>query len=186
MPRERKQRGPKHAEKRKLEKEDEEKKYLENQERDVLFYDRPKNPFGLLTREDEKFFGEVAEEFKKNEWDDQDAKEAFLRNVFVEMRGKELRVATSYVGRFLEMLLAQCSRSELQKLMTVFKGHSVELARHRFGSYVLEKIIGHVGVWISRDIEGTVVKEEEETERLESIDQLFTEMVEVCRFHVQC
>lgn len=186
MPRERKQRGHKHAEKRKLEKEQEEKQYLENQERETLFYDRPKNPFGFLSREDEKFFGEVADEFKKNEWDDQDAKEAFMRNVFVEMKGKELKVATSFVGRFLEMLLAQCPRSEVQKLMTVFKGHIVELARHRFGSYVLEKIVGHVGVWALKDIEGTLVKEEEETERLESIDQLFTELVEVLWFHIQC
>ena len=180
MPRERKQRGHKHAEKRKLEKEQEEKKYLENQERENLFYDRPKNPFGLLTREDEKFFSEVAQEFKKNEWDDQDAKEAFVRNVFVEMRGKELKIATSYVGRFLEMLLARCSRSEIRRLMIVFKGHVLELARHRFGSYVLEKVVGHVGLWASTDVEGTVVKEEEETERLESIDQLFSEIVEVC------
>lgn len=186
MPRERKQRGHKHAEKRRYEKEEEEKKYLENQERDTLFYDRPKNPFGLLTREDEKFFGEVAEEFKKNEWDDQDAREAFVRNVFVEMRGKELKVATSYVGRFLERLLVQCPRGEVQKLMTVFKGHNVELARHRFGSYVLEKIAGHVGVWTSKDIEGTMVKEEEENERLESIEQLFSEMVEVCQSQYHC
>ena len=111
MPRERKQRGHRHAGKRKLEREEEEKKYIQSQERDVLFYDRPKNPFGLLTREDEKFFFEVYDEFKKNEWDDEDAKEAFMRNVFVEMRGKELKVATSQVGKFLEMLFVQCPRS---------------------------------------------------------------------------
>ena len=186
MPRERKQRGHKHAEKRRLEKEQEEQKYLENQEREALFYHRPKNPFGLLTRADEKFFNEVAEEFKKNEWHDQDAKDAFMRNVFVEMKGKELKIATSYVGRFLEMLLAECPRTEVRKLMTVFKGHVLELARHRFGSYVLEKIAGHVGVWASKDIEGTVVKEDEETEPLESLDALFLEMVEVCRVHVCC
>ena len=179
MPRERKQRGHKHAEKRKLERDEEEKKYIQSQERDVLFYDRPKNPFGLLTREDEKFFFEVYDEFKKNEWDDEDAKEAFMRNVFVEMRGKELKVATSQVGKFLEMLLVQCPRSEIQRIMTVFKGHTRELARHRFGSFALEKIAGHVGVWISKDIEGTAVEEEPEEEQFESFEKLFMDMMEV-------
>src|SRR5436190_374817 len=111
MPRERKQRGRRQAEERKTEREEEEKKYLESQERAVLFHDRPKNPFGLLTRADEKFFFEVYDEFKKNEWDDEDAKEAFMRNVFTEMKGKELKVATSQVGKFLELLLAQSPQS---------------------------------------------------------------------------
>jgi nucleolar protein 9 len=179
MPRERKQRGAKHAEKRKLEREEQEKKYLEAQERDVIFYDRPKNPFGYLTREDEKFFGEVYDEFKRNEWDDDDAKEAFIQNVFVEMRGKELKVATSEVGRFLEQLLAECPRAELQRIMTAFKGHTVELARHRFGSYALEKIAGHVGVFISKDIEGSSSVEEKRDNTLESLETLFIAMLEV-------
>ena len=179
MPRERKQRGHKHAEKRKLEREEEEKRYIQSQERDILFYERPKNPFGLLTREDEKFFHEVYDEFKKDEWDDEDAKEAFMRNVFVEMRGKELKVATSQVGKFLEMLLVQCPRSEIQRIMTVFKGHARELARHRFGSFALEKIAGHAGVSISRDIEGTSFEEEQQEEPFESFEKLFADIVEV-------
>jgi hypothetical protein len=177
MPRERKQRGHRHAEKRKVEREEEEQKYIESQERDVLFYDRPKNPFGLLTREDEKFFFEVYDEFKKNQWDDADAKEAFVANVFAEMKGKELKVATSQVGRFFEMLLAQSPRSELQRIMEIFQGHTVELAKHRFGSYALEKIAGHAGVWILQ-VDGGVEQEEGETQ-LDTIDKLFENMVGV-------
>jgi hypothetical protein len=182
MPRERKQRGHKHAEKRKLEREEEERKYLESQERDVLFYDRPKNPFGLLTRADETFFFEVYDEFKKDQWDDEDAKEAFIQNVLVEMKGKELKIATSQVGKFLEILLAQCPKSEVQRIMTVFKGHARELARHRFGSYALEKVSGNFGVWISREIEGTVAEESELDEQLEPLDKLFIGFVEVRSF----
>jgi nucleolar protein 9 len=185
MPRERKQRGRKNAEKRKIEREEEERNYLAAQERDVLFYNRPKNPFGLLTREDEKFFQEVHEEFKKDEWDDEDAKEVFIRNVFAEMRGKELKVATSEVGRFLEQLLGQSPRSELQHIMTVFKGHIVELARHRFGSYALEKTAGHAGVWISKEIEGNVMEEETE-EHFEPLEKLFTEIIEVNNSPILC
>ena len=183
MPRERKQRGHRHAEKRKLEREEEERKYLESQERGVLFYDRPKNPFGLLTREDEKFFYEVYEEFKKDQWDDEDAKEAFIQNVFVEMKGKELKVATSQVGRFLELLLAQSSKTEIQRLMIVFKGHALELSRHRFGSYTLEKVAGQAGIWVSRDIEGTAT-DEESGERMPSLENLFVDFVEVIHFHL--
>ena len=177
MPRERKQRGHRHAEKRKVEREEEEQKYIESQERDVLFYDRPKNPFGLLTREDEKFFFEVYDEFKKNQWDDADAKEAFVANVFAEMKGEELKVATSQVGRFFEMLLAQSPRSELQRIMEIFQGHTVELAKHRFGSYALEKIAGHAGVWILQ-LDMGVEQEEGETQ-LDTIDKLFENMVGV-------
>ena len=185
MPRERKQRGHKHAEKRKLEREEQEKQYLAAQERDILFYDRPKNPFGFLTREDERFFHEVYEEFKKNEWDDEDAKEAFMQNVFVEMRGKELKIATSSVGRFLEMLLDVSPRREVQRIMTVFKGHAIELARHRFGSFALEKIAGHVGLLIANKIEGSLVEEEEtQGEDTESREKLFTDMVEVLPYAV--
>jgi hypothetical protein len=178
MPRERKQRGHRHAEKRKFEREEEEQKYIESQERDILFNDRPKNPFGLLTHEDEKFFFEVYDEFKKDQWDDADAKEAFVANVFVEMKGKELKVATSQVGRFFEMLLAQSPRSELQRIMEIFQGHTVELAKHRFGSYALEKIAGHAGVWISKELDGTLEGEEGEVQ-LESVEKLFENMVGV-------
>jgi len=178
MPRERKQRGHRHAERRRLEREEEEKKYLAAQERDVLFYDRPKNPFGLLTREDEKFFNEVFDEFKKNKWDDEEAKEAFMKNVFSEMKGKELKIATSPVGRFLELLLAQCPKSEIQRILIVFKGHAVELAKHRLGSFALEKLAGHVGIWVSRDYEGTAL-DDGEGEDMESIEKLFVGMVEV-------
>jgi hypothetical protein len=177
MPRERKQRGHRHAEKRKLEREEEEKQYVANQERDVLFYDRPKNPFGLLTPEEEKYFFEVYDEFKKDEWDDEDAKEAFMQNVFAEMKGKELKVATSQLGKFFEMLLARCPRSELVRIMEVFKGHTVELARHRFGSYALEKVAGHAGVWISKEIDGTLGFETQQPSS--SLLELFVGMVEV-------
>jgi hypothetical protein len=177
MPRERKQRGHRHAEKRKLEREDEEKQFLEAQERDVLFYDRPKNPFGMLTREDEKFFFEVYDEFKKDQWDDEDSQEAFMKNVFLEMKGKELRVATSQLGRFFEMLLARCPRGEFGRILMVFKGHVKVLAQHRFGSFALEKIAGHAGIWISREMEGTV--EDNEGVEFETIEKLFVDMVEV-------
>jgi nucleolar protein 9 len=180
MPRERKQRGHRHAEKRKVEREEVEQKYIESQERDVLFYDRPKNPFGLLTREDEKFFFEVYDEFKKNQWDDADAKETFVANVFVEMKGKELKVATSQVGRFFEMLLGQSPRSELQRIMEIFQGHTVELAKHRFGSYALEKIAGHAGVWILQL--DRAVEQEEVGGQLDTIDKLFENMVGVFSF----
>jgi hypothetical protein len=178
MPRERKQRGHRHAEKRKLEREDEEKQYLEIQERDVLFYDRPMNPFGMLTREDEKFFFEVYDEFKKDQWEDEDAHEAFMSNVFLEMKGKELKVATSQLGRFFEMLLARCPRREFGRIMMVFKGHTKELARHRFGSYALEKITGHAGVWISKELDGTLADEGDQ-DLSESIEKLLVDMVEV-------
>ena len=184
MPRERKQRGHRHAEKRKVEREDEEKQYIEAQERDVLFYDRPKNPFGLLTREDEKFFFEVYDEFKKDQWDNEDAQEAFMQNVFMEMKGKELRVATSQLGRFFEMLLARCPRKEVGRIMLVFQSHGKELAQHRFGSYALEKIAGHAGVWTSKELDGTL-EDEEGVESIESIEKLFVNMVEV-KFRDYC
>lgn len=183
MPRERKQRGHRHAEKRKLDREEEEQKYLESQERDRLFYDRPKNPFGFLTREEEKYFFEVYDEFKKDQWDDEDSKEAFVQNVLAEMKGKELKVATSQVGRFFEMLLARSSRSDMQRIMGIFKGHSVELAKHRFGSFTLEKIAGHAGIWTSKEIEGNI-EDEDSAENMKSVGEMFLEMVEVSQ--LQC
>jgi nucleolar protein 9 len=179
MPRPKQQRGHRHAEKRKAERGEEERKYLASQERDSLFYSRPKNPFGLLTREDERFFSEVSSEFKKNEWLDDDAKEAFMNNVFLEMRGKELKIVTSHVGQFLEMLLAQCPKKELARIIMVFRGHMKELARHRLGSFALEKVAGYSGIWISRDIEKSGVKEEGDGEQIESLEILFGEIVEV-------
>jgi len=178
MPRERKQRGRKHAEQRRIHRLNEEAKFIESQERAGLFHDRPKNPFGLLTREDERFFSEVYDEFKKNEWPDEDAKEAFVNNVFAEIRGKELRVATSSVGQFLEMLLPLCPRGEIGRIMGVFNGHIVELSRHRFGSYVLERIAGYAGLRISEDLSGTSMKEEGDDTQPESLESLFVTMVQ--------
>jgi nucleolar protein 9 len=182
MPRERKQRGHKHAEKRRTDRLDQEKKFIESQERASLFHDRPKNPFGLLTREDERFFGEVYDEFKKNEWPDEDAKEAFVNNVLVEMKGKELRVATSQVGQFLEVLLPLCPREEVRRIMSVFTGHYVELSRHRFGSFALERIAGHCGLWISEEpsnLGTTTLPDGNEDPQSRSLESLFVDMVGV-------
>ena len=172
MPRERKQRGPKHAEKRRLEREQTEKKYLESQLTADLFHDRPKNPFGLLTHEDERFFSEVQEEFEKNEWADEDTKEAFIKNVVAEMKGKELKIATSFVSRFLEDLLPLCSTGELVRVMGVFKGHVRALSRHRFGSFTVEKVVGYVGVGVAREGNGT-------EEQIDSLQTVFREITEV-------
>jgi len=182
MPRERKQRGHRQAEKRKLAKEEQERKFLESQERYVLFYNRPKHPFGMLTREDERFFNEVYEEFRKNEWDDEDAKEAFMQNVFVEMKGKELKIATSEVGRFLEMLLARCPRKELENIVELFRGHAKELARHRFGSFALEKVIGYTAIWLFKNVEETVVPYEEREAEPGSLEKQLLEIFEVSSF----
>jgi len=178
MPRERKQRGRKHAERRRTDRLDEETKFIESQERAALFHGRPKYPFGLLTREDERFFSEVSDEFKKNGWPDEDAKEAFMNNVFAEMRGKVLKVATSHIGQILEMLLPLCPRVEIKRIMGVFKGHIVELSRHRFGSYALEKIAGYAGLWILEDLSGMNMQEEGEDTQSESLESLFVSMVE--------
>jgi hypothetical protein len=187
MPRERKQRGRRHAEERALNRRDEESKLIESQEQAALFHNRPKNPFGLLTREDERFFTEVYDEFKKNEWPDADAKEAFVNNVLAEMRGKELRVVTSFAGQLLEMLLPECPRGEMRRIMGVFKGHIVELSRHRFGSFALERIVGYAGLWISEGLSGTSVKEKvgEDTQS-DSLETLLVSMVEAWPFFIVC
>lgn len=178
MPKERRHRGHKSAEKRKREREEEEKTYLLAQERDYALYNRPKHPFGILSHADERFFSEVGDEFEKSTWVDEDAKEVFLKNVFLEMKGKELAIATNGpVGQFLEMLLPHCPMSELQRIMAVFKGHVKELARHRFGSFALEKIAGYVATRINSQEPGMRDKGEDMT--LQSVEQLFIDMIEV-------
>jgi len=179
MPRERKQRGRKHAKQRCIHRLNEEARFIESQEQAALFHDRPKNPFGLLTREDERFFSEVFDEFKKNEWPDEDAKEAFVNNVFAEIRGKELKVATSWIGQFLEMLLPLCPTGEIRRIIGVFKRHIVELSRNRFGSYVLERIAGYAGLRISEDLSGTSMEEEGEHTQAKSLESSFVTLVEV-------
>lgn len=94
------------------------------------------------------------------------------------MKGKELKVATSQVGRFLELLLERSGRGDLQRILGVFKGHARELAKHRFGSFALEKITGHAGIWTAREIEGNM-KTEESGEQMESVEKLFLGLVEV-------
>jgi len=98
--------------------------------------------------------------------------------VFAEMKGKELKVATSQVGRFLELLLERIGRGDLQRILGVFKGHARELAKHRFGSFTLEKVSGHAGIWTTREIEGKI-EIEDGVEQMESVEKLFLDLVEV-------
>lgn len=134
MPREKKKRGRRMNDKKRRHEDDAElndnkrrKSDSEIQSQEELndaVSSKPERPFfGLLDEEEQSFFHHADETLQADTFSGPEDKEAFLRSVYREAEGKELRLANSQsCSRLLERLILQSSAEQCQKLFEEFSG----------------------------------------------------------------
>ncbi|KAM5129837.1 nucleolar protein 9 [Mantella aurantiaca] len=98
----------------------------------------PENPLPRLDPKSVGYFRRVGETLQQGFGSDDD-RSLFVRNVFNEVAGNELALATDMSGSLvLQKLLAVASSSQLCQLLRVLSGHWQEVCWHRSGAHVIQ------------------------------------------------
>jgi nucleolar protein 9 len=79
--------------------------------------------YGLLDEGESEYFRKVDEVLDANEFEDAEARDLFLANVYKEASGKELKLANSQgCSRLMERLIAMSTPVQLKRLFQTFSG----------------------------------------------------------------
>jgi nucleolar protein 9 len=79
--------------------------------------------FGLLTEEEQEYFARAGELLELNNIEGGDERRVFVRNLYKEMNGKEMKVACSQsCSRLMERLILVSGPEELKDLWTAWSG----------------------------------------------------------------
>lgn len=144
MPREHKKRGRREEKKRKRQEEElalamkrHKPEHPDNYEiaankeyPNVLFNDH--NPellskempfYGLLDEDEQEYFNRADSMLELNQFADDDERQLFLKSVYHEARGKELKIAnSSSCSRLMERLIMMSTPNQLKELFQKFSG----------------------------------------------------------------
>lgn len=122
----------------------------------------PENPLPRLDPKSVGYFRRVGETLQQGFGSDED-RSLFVRNVFNEVTGNELALATDMSGSLvLQKLLAVATSSQLCQLLKVLSGHWQEVCWHRSGAHVMQTSLLQYPRFQSQ--EKTEDEEEEEEE----------------------
>ncbi|KAF2846035.1 ARM repeat-containing protein [Plenodomus tracheiphilus IPT5] len=97
--------------------------------------------YGMLDDDEQEFFKNVDDQLDRNEFGSPDERAEWLKNVFKEADGKELKIANSQgCSRVLERLILLSTPDQLKNLFQKFSGHFLNLVQHRFASHCCEAL----------------------------------------------
>ncbi|KAF2087231.1 PLP-dependent transferase [Saccharata proteae CBS 121410] len=97
--------------------------------------------YGMLDEEEQEYFKRADEMLELNQFEDAEARDLFLANVYREADGKELKIANSQsCSRLMERLIQLSNASQLKALFQKFSGHFLNLVQHRFASHCCEAL----------------------------------------------
>lgn len=97
--------------------------------------------FGMLADEEQEYFRHADEMLELNDFPSAEERGIFLRNVYREARGKELKLASSQsCSRLMERLITLSTPRQRKRLFGAFAGHFVSLVTHRFAGHCCERL----------------------------------------------
>ncbi|KAI9779596.1 MAG: Nucleolar protein 9 [Geoglossum umbratile] len=97
--------------------------------------------YGLLNEGEQEYFKRADEMLELNQFDSTEERSLFLKNVYKEADGKELKIANSQsCSRLMERLILLSTPSQLKNLFQKFSGHFLNLVQHRFASHCCETL----------------------------------------------
>lgn len=97
--------------------------------------------FGLLDREELEYFKTAESTLGANALLP-DERGPFVDNVFIEARGKELKLVTNQVcSKLVERLIAVASHEQLLSLLEAFKPHFYPLCIQKFASHCVQSLL---------------------------------------------
>ncbi|KAK3347905.1 armadillo-type protein [Neurospora tetraspora] len=136
--------------------------------------------FGMLEEQEQEYFRHADELLELNDFPSTEERDIFLQNVYKEMRGKELKLASSQsCSRLMERLILLSNTRQKKSLFDAFGGHFISLVTHRFASHCCEKLFLQSAPVVTQELSGEYEQEplpegEEETEAMKSsMEDLF-------------
>lgn len=136
--------------------------------------------FGMLAEQEQEYFRHADELLELNDFPSAEERDIFLQNVYKELRGKELKVASSQsCSRLMERLILLSNTRQKKSLFDAFGGHFISLVTHRFASHCCEKLFLQSAPVVTQELSGEYEQEplpegEEETEAMKSsMEDLF-------------
>lgn len=110
--------------------------------------------FGLLDEQETEYFKQAESTLAVDAFGSPEERRGFVSSVFEEVRGKELKLVTSYVGsRLGERLVLLASKDvQLVGLMRALSGNFGVLVKNKFASHVVETLVGRAAPLIEREM----------------------------------
>ncbi|KAF7537342.1 hypothetical protein G7054_g3864 [Neopestalotiopsis clavispora] len=135
--------------------------------------------FGMLSDQEQEYFRQVDEQLDIDDFPSQEERDMYLANVFVEAKGKELKLACSQsCSRLMERLILMSNSRQKKKLFEQFASHFLNLIQHRFASHCCETLFLQSAPVVTRELSGErddepAEGEEPDAEPLPTMEELF-------------
>ncbi|KAI9179817.1 Nucleolar protein 9 [Blastocladiella emersonii ATCC 22665] len=112
--------------------------------------------FGMVPHETRTYFKSIEGRMDLNEWDSQEDIDVFLNNVYEEVHGKELMLATdAECSLVMEKLLRLSSDVHLRIFLDKLSGNYVNLFKHFCASHVCQTMLIMAADVLEREANGT-------------------------------
>lgn len=109
--------------------------------------------FGLVDRTELEYFKQAESTLAANAFGSPEEREGFVRGVFEEAKGKELKLATNQIcSKLVERLTLEASDRQLARLLKAFSGHFGQLSRHKYASHCVETLFVRAAGAVEREM----------------------------------
>ncbi|KAH9880168.1 Nucleolar protein 9 [Plenodomus biglobosus] len=109
--------------------------------------------YGMLDDDEQEFFKNVDDQLDRNEFASPDERAQWLKTVFKEADGKELKIANSQsCSRVLERLILLSTPDQLKNIFQKFSGHFLNLVQHRFASHCCEALFKQAAPVVTQEL----------------------------------
>ncbi|KAG0294588.1 Nucleolar protein 9 [Dissophora globulifera] len=121
--------------------------------------------FGFIDPDVQQYFKGVEQTLDELNFDTAEEQQLFLENVYTEVQGKELVLATDHsCSLVLEKLLRASNDFQLRVFFDKFNGNFLKLFTHRFASHVCQTLITLCADAVEREVKSNELKTKEERE----------------------
>ncbi|KAF9284164.1 Nucleolar protein 9 [Mortierella alpina] len=121
--------------------------------------------FGFIDPDVQQYFKGVEQTLDELNFETAEEQQLFLENVYTEVQGKELVLATDHsCSLVLEKLLRASNDFQLRVCFDKFNGNFLKLFTHRFASHVCQTLITLCADAVEREVRSNEIKTKEELE----------------------
>ncbi|ORZ16727.1 armadillo-type protein [Lobosporangium transversale] len=121
--------------------------------------------FGFIDPDVQQYFKGVEQTIDELNFETAQEQQLFLENVYTEVQGKELVLATDHsCSLVLEKLLRASNDFQLRVFFDKFNGNFLKLFTHRFASHVCQTLITLCADAVEREVKSNDIKSKEEHE----------------------
>ncbi|KAF9102781.1 Nucleolar protein 9 [Mortierella sp. AM989] len=119
--------------------------------------------FGFIDPDVQQYFKGVEQTLDELNFDTAEEQQLFLENVYTELQGKELVLATDHsCSLVLEKLLRTSNDFQLRVFFDKFNGNFLKLFTHRFASHVCQTLITLCADAVEREVKSNELKTKDE------------------------